>query len=142
MQRPGVVAALVVLGAFIAGAAVGVAGDRAARADDRGDVRASDARSYWDRIAADWHLTPQQRKVADSLMDAQRKKINALYTPLHPALDSINVRARAIADSTQAQLRLILTPEQQKKLDDLRASMKARDSVRRARREDELAKLR
>ena len=133
MQQTKLVAALVVIGAFVAGAAIGVAGDRALRPATAygGPV---DSRTFWDRTAADWGLTPAQRQVVDSLMDVQRKKMSLLYRPLRPTMDSVDAIARKISDSTQDQLRLVLTPDQQVKLDALRAQMRARDSVRRARR--------
>lgn len=141
MQQSKLLASLVLLGAFIGGAAIGVAGDRAAHAEER-NSHSLDSRSYWDRIGAEWKLTPAQRTVIDSLMDAQRRKITALYAPLRPALDSVNTRAGAVSDSTQAQLRLILTPEQRVKLDAMRAELKRRRAERRARREADLGKIR
>lgn len=141
MPQPKLLAALVVVGAFVGGAAIGVAGDRVAHAEERGS-REVDSRTYWDRIGAEWKLTPPQRRVIDSLMDAQRKKISALYAPLRPAMDSVNERARAVTDSTQAQLRVVLTAEQRVKLDAMRADLKRRREERRARRDEDLAKLR
>jgi hypothetical protein len=133
MQQTKLAAALVIIGAFVAGGAIGVAGDRALRpaVPTGGPV---DSRTFWDRTAADWGLTADQRKVVDSLMDAQHKKISVLYKPLRPALDSVDALARSISDSTQNRLRLVLTPDQQKKLDALRAEMRKRDADRRARR--------
>ena len=124
---------MVVIGAFVAGAAIGVAGDRAMRPSmlPGGPV---DSRTFWNRTAADWGLSPAQRKVVDSLMDVQHRKMAALYRPLRPTMDSVDAIARKISDSTQDQLRLILTPEQQTKLDELRAEMRKRDSTRRAHR--------
>jgi Spy/CpxP family protein refolding chaperone len=133
MPQTKLAAALVIIGAFIAGGAIGVAGDRALRPDSRagGPV---DSRTFWDRTATEWGLTSAQRVVVDSLMDAQHKKMSALYKPLRPTIDSVDVIARAISDSTQEQLRRVLTPDQQKKLDALRAEMRQRDAERRARR--------
>ena len=132
MQQTKLVAALVVIGAFVAGGAIGVAADRALRPDSiSGPV---DSRTFWDRTAAEWGLTPAQRTVVDSLMDAQRKKISALYKPLRPTMDSVDALARFISDSTQNQLRQVLNPDQQKKLDALRAEMRKHDAERRARR--------
>jgi Spy/CpxP family protein refolding chaperone len=133
MQQTKLVAAAVIIGAFVAGGAIGVAGDRALRPDSHagGPV---DSRAFWDRTATEWGLTPAQRSVVDSLMDTQRKKMWALYKPLRPTMDSVNTIARAISDSTQDQLRHVLTPEQQKKLDAMRTQMRQRDSARHARR--------
>lgn len=133
MQQTKLVAALVIIGAFVAGGAIGVAGDRALRPDSHagGPV---DSRTFWDRTATEWGLSQAQRTVVDSLMDAQHKKMSALYKPLRPTIDSVDALARIISDSTQNQLRLVLTPEQQKKLDAMRADMRKRDAERRARR--------
>lgn len=141
MQQSKFLAALVVLGTFIGGAAIGVAGDRATHAEEPGS-HTINSRTYWDRIAAEWKLTPPQRVVIDSLMDAQRRRISALYAPLRPALDSVNDRARAVSDSTQIQLRLVLTAEQRVKLDAMRAELKRRREEHRARRDEDLAKIR
>lgn len=133
MQQTKLVAALVIIGAFVAGGAVGVAGDRAWRPGEHagGPI---DSRTFWDRTATEWGLTPAQRATVDSLMDAQRKKMSALYKPLRPTMDSVDALARVISDSTQDQLRRVLTPDQQKKLDIMRADMRKRDAERRARR--------
>ena len=133
MQQTKLVAALVIIGAFVAGGAVGVAADRALR-PDRHAGGPIDSRTFWDRTATEWGLTPAQRTVVDSLMDAQRRKMWALYKPLRPAMDSVDALARIVSDSTQDQLRRILTPDQQKKLDALRAGMRRRDADRHARR--------
>lgn len=141
MQRSKLVAALVVAGVFAGGAALGYAGGRAADAA-RGGHPERDARSYWDQLDREWDLTPAQRRVIDSLMDAQRRKISALYRPLRPQWDSVAVLARAVSDSTQAELRTVLTPEQRVKLDLMRAEVRRRAAEHRARRDEELAKIR
>src|SRR6185312_6340028 len=132
MQQSKLVAGLVIIGAFIAGGAIGVAGDRALRPDNAsGPV---DSHTFWNRTATEWGLTSAQRAVVDSLMDAQRKKISAIYKPLRPTLDSADALAHLVSDSTQDALRRVLNPEQQKKLDALRAEMRKHDAERRARR--------
>lgn len=141
MQRSKLIAAIVVLGAFAGGAAIGVAADRATHAGDS-NWHPLDSRSYWDRIGAEWKLTPPQRHVIDSLMDAQRHRISALYAPLRPALDSVGEQARLVSDSTQAELRVILNPEQRVKLDAMRAESQRRREERRARRDEDLGKIR
>jgi hypothetical protein len=67
-------------------------------------------------------------------MDAQHKKMSALYKPLRPSIDSADALARVISDSTQDQLRRVLTADQQKKLDAMRAEMRKRDDDRRSHR--------
>lgn len=140
MQRSKLVAALVVLGVLIAGVALGVAGDRVVY--EARHEHAADARAYWDRIGKEWGLTTAQRQVIDSLMDAQRERITAIYAPLRPRLDSAYARARTVSDSTQAHLRLVLTPEQRDKLDAMRADVRRREAAYRARRDEDLAKIR
>jgi len=132
MQQTKLVAALAILGAFVAGGALGVAGDRALRSNSRGG--GGDPHTFWDRTAKEWGLNADQRHVIDSLMDSQHAKISALYKPLRPAIDSVDSVAHVISDSTQASLRRALTPDQQKKFDAMRADMKKRDSDRRPRR--------
>lgn len=139
MQQTKLVAALVILGAFVAGGALGVAGDRALRTNSRGGGGGGgggggNPRTFWDRTASEWGLNADQRHIIDSLMDAQHAKISALYKPLRPAIDSVDGLAHVISDSTQADLRRVLTPEQQKKFDAMRAAMKQRDADHRLRR--------
>ena len=133
MQQTKLVAALVIIGSFVAGGAIGVAGDRALRSDAR-NGSPMDPHTFWDRTATEWGLSTAQRQIVDSLMDAQHAKISALYKPLRPAIDSVDAVAGVISESTQAQVRFDLTPDQQKKLDAMRADMKKRDAERRARR--------
>lgn len=140
MQRPQLVAALVVIGALVAGIALGVAGERVVCESHH--ERAPDSRTYWNRIGKEWGLSTSQRRVVDSLMDAQREKITAIYAPLHPSLDSAYAQSRRVSDSTQEALRQILTPEQRQKLDAMRAEMRKREAEFRARRSEDLGKIR
>lgn len=91
---------------------------------------------YWDKIAQDWKLNPQQRVVIDSLLDVQQQKMSVLYQPLIKAMDSASVHARAISDSTQAAMREVLNEEQRAKLDILRKETRQRAEERRANRLD------
>jgi Spy/CpxP family protein refolding chaperone len=133
MQQTKLVAALVIIGAFVAGGAIGVAADRALgpNAHEGGPV---DSHTFWDRTATEWGLSQAQRSVVDSLMDAQHRKMSALYKPLRPAIDSVDSLARIVRDTTETALRRVLTPDQQKKLDAMRADSRKRDSTRRTRR--------
>ena len=141
MQRSKWLAALILGGAFVVGGVLGVAADRAVRVEHQ-ECRPHEARAYWDRIAREWKLTATQRAIIDSLMDVQHRKISALYHPVRPHMDSLAARARLISDSTQAQLRLILTPGQQQKLDAMRTEARRRMEARRACRDQEMAKIR
>lgn len=133
MQQTKLVAALVIIGAFVAGGAIGVAADRAVR-PARHEGGPSDARTFWDRTATEWGLSQAQRHAVDSLMDAQHARISAIYKPLRPSVEAADSLARIVSDSTQVKLRSVLTPDQQKKFDAMRAAMRKRDAQRRPRR--------
>ena len=55
------------------------------------------------------------------LTDAQKSQVEPLVTAMRPQLDAIHQKARAEADAIlkqlDAQIRPLLTPEQQKRLD-------------------------
>lgn len=133
-QSKGVAVALLI-GAFLAGGALGFAADRAIGSEDQPGGKSA----YWDRIAREWQLTPQQRLVIDSLMDAQHRQISALYRPIRPTIDSIKVLERAISDSTAERMRGILTPAQRVKMDAMRAERRRHDAEEKAQRDREEA---
>jgi hypothetical protein len=53
-----------------------------------------------------------------------------LFKPIRPQMDSLQNIAKAMGDSTHEQLKRILTPEQGRKLDEMRDRMRRRDSAR------------
>lgn len=105
------------LGAFLTGAALGFTADRFV-SRDRGWHGGREAMAA--RIAKELNLTPAQRASMDSLMERRRVQIREVYRPLRPQLDSLEKVGHAISDSTHAQIRRILTPEQQVKWDAMR----------------------
>jgi Spy/CpxP family protein refolding chaperone len=133
VQRSKGLAALLLIAMLLAGGAIGFA---AARILYPSDPPPGGSQKYWDQIAKEWNLTPQQRSVIDSLLDVQQKKMAALYQPLIEQMDSAAVFARAISDSTQAAMRQVLNEEQRSKLDQLREETRQRAAERRARRTD------
>jgi Spy/CpxP family protein refolding chaperone len=135
-------AALVLLGAFVIGGALGFSADHVLHVEQAQGCHPSDARAYWDRIARDWTLTAEQRVIIDSLMETQHQQISALYKPFRQHMDSLSVIAQGISDSTQAQLRVILTPEQRVKMDAMRVEARRRAAQHRACRDQEMAKIR
>jgi Spy/CpxP family protein refolding chaperone len=141
MQRSKWLAATVLLGTFVVGAAFGFSADHVLHVERTQGCR-PDARAYWDRVARDWKLTQAQRVVLDSLMDVQHRQIAALFLPFRHRMDSLSMLAQHISDSTQAELRVILTPEQREKLDVMRAEARRRAAERRACRDQEMAKIR
>ena len=142
MQRSQWLAGVVLLGAFVIGGALGFSTDHILHVQAGQGCHPRGAQEYWDRIAKDWKLTPSQRVVIDSLMEAQHKQIAALYTPFRPKMDSLSTIAQTISDSTLAQLRGILTPEQQVKMNEMRAEARRRAAEHRACRDQEMGKIR
>src|SRR3954466_4867272 len=119
MERSKGYALMFLLGAFVAGGALGFTADRVMDAK-HGHERGS--RAYRQRMAEDLKLSPQQQASIDSLIEQKHRQILALYKPVKPQLDSIAILARDVSDSTHAQIKKLLDPDQQKKLDRLRAT--------------------
>ena len=103
-----VVLSLVVL-AFTAGAAAGVAGDRMLSPTMRVRVSAGDMSGVLDRL----ELSPGQRRQADSIVARSAPRSEAIMLEL-------GTRLRSVADSVDAELRAILTTEQRLRLDSLK----------------------
>ena len=119
MDRTKGYAVMFLLGAFIAGGALGFSADRAMHG---GRGRERGQRAYRQRLVDELKLTPPQRASVDSLIEQKHRQIVALYKPLRPQLDSTAVLARMVSDSTHAQIKRLLNPEQQVKLDKMRAA--------------------
>jgi Spy/CpxP family protein refolding chaperone len=128
MDRTKGYALMFLLGAFIAGGALGFSADRAIRGN-RG--REHGPHAYRQRMAEELKLTPQQQASVDSLIEQKHRQIMALYKPLRPQLDSTAVLARVVSDSTHAQIKRLLNPEQQVKLDKMRAAARKELAERR-----------
>lgn len=118
MQKSKSTALIFLFVAFIAGAAVGYAADRAFGGGKPAPHGTRESMSA--RIARDLSLTPRQKSALDSLMERRREQIREVYRPIRPQLDSLDKVGRGISDSTHAQVRRILTPEQQVKWDAMR----------------------
>ena len=123
MQRSKSLAMVFLLGVFLAGGAVGFAANQVAGPEKpcRGD-RAS----YRERFATELGLSAEQRQAVDSLMETQRTRVRALYSPMRPQLDSIGRSRDSIFEDTQRQLRLLLTAEQQARFEQMRREGRAR----------------
>jgi Spy/CpxP family protein refolding chaperone len=128
MDRSKGYAVMFLLGAFVAGGALGFTADRVI---DKHGHEMRGPRAYRQRMAEELKLTPQQRVSIDSLMEQKHRQIVALYKPVKPQLDSIAVLARVVSDSTHAQIKRLLNPEQQQKLDKMRASARRELAERR-----------
>jgi len=71
-------------------------------------------------MARELKLTPAQRAQFDSIMNGRRTQMRELFKPIRPQMDSLQKIAKQIGDSTHEQLKRVLTPEQGKKLDEMR----------------------
>jgi len=136
MERSKGYALMFLLGAFLTGAALGFTADRVIGGAGRGRQMHSPA-AYRQKMAEELKLTPQQQASIDSLMEQKKRQIVALYRPVKPQLDSIAVSARIVSDSTHAQIKRLLDPEQQARLEKMRsaarhdlAKRRSKDSVR------------
>jgi hypothetical protein len=117
IQKSKGMAVMFLLGAFLTGGALGFTADHLVERGKR-SVRPRESMSA--RVARELNLTPAQKISLDSLMERRREQIREIYRPLRPQLDSLEKAGRSISDSTHAQVRRILTPEQQVKWDEMR----------------------
>lgn len=131
MQRSKSYALIFLFAAFIAGIAVGVTADRAfsRNGHDRHD------QSSLDRMSKELDLNATQRAQFDSIMTRRRVQMRELFKPLRPQIDSIQKIGKVISDSTHEQLKRVLTPEQGRKLDEMRERSRKRAAEMRARRD-------
>jgi Spy/CpxP family protein refolding chaperone len=131
MQRSKGYAVLFLIGALIAGIAIGITVDRYLMRDGH-DHR---PRSSLDRMSKELDLTATQRAQVDSIMTRRRNQMRELFKPVRPQIDSIQKIGRVISDSTHEQLKRVLTPEQGKKLDEMRERGRKEAAEMRARRD-------
>ncbi len=122
-------ALMFLVGAFIAGGALGFTADRIVHSPER-DVRGRE--DFRTRMAEELNLTPTQKTAIDSLMTERHRQIVALFKPVRPQLDSIGAAARAVSDSTHEQIKRLLNPKQQVEFDKMRDA--ARKDMERGRR--------
>ena len=127
MERSKGYAVMFLLGAFIAGGALGFTADRVM--DKRGHERGP--RAYRQRMAQELKLTPQQQASVDSLIEQRHRQIVTLYKPIRPQLDSLAVQSRVVSDSTHEQIKRLLNPEQARKFDEMRADARRELAERR-----------
>lgn len=130
MQRSKGFALLFLIGAFIAGVAIGVAADRVMEHDRPGR---HGPRSPVDRMARELDLNAAQRAAVDSILEARRMQMRQLFNPIRPQMDSLMKIGKVMGDSTHEQLRRVLTPEQRVKFDRMHADAKKRGAEARAR---------
>lgn len=120
MQRPKQQALAFLLGALLVGGVVGFSADRYFRQTD------NSIESRRKRMYDDLGLVPAQRATLDSVFDASNCQLDALYSPLQPAYDSIKSARRT-------QMNAVLTPEQRTRLDVRRKDEDVRHDAERKR---------
>jgi Spy/CpxP family protein refolding chaperone len=129
MDRSKGYALMFLLGAFITGGALGFTADRVIGAGHNREMRGP--RGSRQKMARELNLTPAQQASVDSLIEQKHRQIVALYKPVRPQLDSIALVARVVSDSTHAQIKRLLNPEQAAKLDRMRVSARKELAERR-----------
>ena len=129
MERSKGYAMMFLLGAFVAGGALGFTADRVIDVKHGREMRGP--RAYRQRMADELKLTPAQQTSVDSLIEQKHRQIVTLYKPVKPQLDSIALQARTVSDSTHAQIKRLLTPDQQVKFDEMRAAARRELAERR-----------
>ena len=85
MERSKGYAVMFLLGAFVAGGALGFTADRVM--DSKHGRESRGPRAYRQRMAEELKLTPQQQRSIDSLIDLKHRQNVALYKPVKPQLD-------------------------------------------------------
>ena len=83
--------------------------DRGRRGDRNGrprDPRAMMSSRAVEHLARRLELSPEQQKSVDVILERQRERASAVFEDIGP-------RLRTVLDSTNAQIRAILSPEQQ-----------------------------
>lgn len=132
MQSSKGYAMIFLLGAFVAGGALGFTADRMMQESARDSHGRENFRA---RMAEELHLNASQKTAIDSLMLVRHRQIVALFKPVRPQLDSISAAARAVSDSTHEQIKRLLAPDQQVTFDKMRDAARKdmeRDRRRRA----------
>jgi len=119
------------LGAFIAGGAMGFTADRVISRDQashRGGGRHS-----MSRMASELDLSPDQRVQFDSIMTNRRRQMHEQFKPFQAQMDSMERIGKTLSDSTHAQMMRVLKPGQQVKLEAMRARGRKEAAAKRAR---------
>jgi hypothetical protein len=130
MQQSKWLALLFLVGAFVAGAAVGVAGDRVL---EHSQPRPLGRRANLDRMAHDLNLTAVQKTSFDSILENRQTQLRQLYAPVRPQIDSLDALGKVIRDSTHEQLRRVLDPAQRETFDRMHEEAKKRGADARSR---------
>ena len=110
-----------ILIAWLLGGVVGFAGARWSAPSwfhRHGEGKQAQARML-QRFSSKLRLTPDQRAKVAAIFEAKRQKIDALRAEVRPKFEEIRA-------STSAEIRALLTPEQQRAFDVMHAKQEAR----------------
>ncbi len=111
MTREKILAAVLLAGALALGGALGAAGYSWAAGDDR-CARPGGRESYVDRLTTELRLSPEQRGQVIVILERQREELAAIWREVKPRTEEIRQAARA-------EIRGVLTPEQQERYTEL-----------------------
>lgn len=120
MERPKQQALAFLLGALLVGGALGFSADRVLRQSDL--TPAQRRAQFYEDIG----ITPEQRPVIDSLLDARNCRMDSVVKAFQPALDSVKAASRL-------QMDRLLTPDQRARLEVRRKDDAARHAAERKR---------
>jgi Spy/CpxP family protein refolding chaperone len=109
MQRPKEIAIALLVGALIAGAALGYAASHYVSAREGAPGERGAMRHY---LAAKLDLTPAQSAGVDSILDARHREMTRIIAPVQPQLDSARATARK-------QIMALLNADQQRRFQEL-----------------------
>jgi Spy/CpxP family protein refolding chaperone len=112
---PRAAAALLIVGALIAGIVLGIAGDRAWMHYHRPTGPRLDR--LVEHLDHELHLTPQQKEAIRQIVQRRRARIEAIAANMRPQM-------RQEIESTNAEIEKVLTPEQRQKFESLSQRMR------------------
>jgi Spy/CpxP family protein refolding chaperone len=81
---------------------------------------------FVDRLATELNLTADQKTKVKAIFEAQQKQVQAVMADKSLSQDQRMAKLRPMFEGTQAKIRKLLTPAQQKKWDDFQARMRQR----------------
>ena len=120
MQRSKQYALMFLLGALVAGGALGFTAARLI--NPRADlVRANDRRAMRREFAEELGLDATQRAQLDTILETRHRQMDSVIRPIRPQLD-------AVSDSARAQMLRMFTPAQRSKFEEMHRALKARES--------------
>ena len=97
--------------------------DQETNGQERHEGRGGRRHEGLERITEKLNLTPEQKAKVQPILDQAKPKIAAIH-------QEAMQKMKTVMDEAMAQLRPMLTPEQQKQLDDMRSERRERRQAR------------